>query len=164
MDPCTDILNSHRCVWLRPRSALHPVPGAALGDKRVSPGHRPGWGREAKQTRSRPASPCHVHSPEQASWPQGRYCLCGEQGPRLRRALISCINCTRIGKSRGLPAPHAPRRSQPRAGPRDGFSQPFSLRPLAAAHCSCCFVAPHFQTPTGCWVSAGGTWCFELIQ
>lgn len=82
MDLCTDILNSHRCVWLRPRSPLHPVPSAALGDNRVPPGRRPGWGREAKQTRSRSASPRHVRTPDQASWPQGRYCLCWEPETR----------------------------------------------------------------------------------
>lgn len=94
---CAKTLNFHLCMWLCPWPLLRPGPSAALGGSRVPHGYRPGWEREAKQTRSRSASPRHVHTQEQASWPQGRYCLCwaGEQEPGLglRHTLISCINC-----------------------------------------------------------------------
>lgn len=105
---CTETLSFHRCTRMCPRLLLRPGPGAALGGSWAPHGRRPGWGREAKQTRSRSASPRHVRTQEQASWPQGRYCLrrAGEwePGPGLRHALISCINCVgarRVGKAAG---------------------------------------------------------------
>lgn len=105
---CTETSNFHRHTWLCPQPLLRPGLGAALGGSWVPRGHRHGWGREAKQTRSCSASPLHVHTQEQASWPQGRYCLCQagerEPGPGLRHARVSSIHCVgarRMGKAAG---------------------------------------------------------------
>lgn len=108
MNLCTETSNFHHHAWLCPQPLLPPGLSAALGGSWVPRGHHHGWGREAKQTRSRSASPLHVHTQEQASWPQGRYCLCqaGERqpGPGLRHALVSSIHCVgarRMGKAAG---------------------------------------------------------------
>lgn len=158
MNLCAETLNFHCRTWLCPQPLLRPGPGAALGGSRLPHGHRPGWGRKAKQTRSRSASPRHVHTQEQASWPQGSYCLCraGEPGPGLRHTLISCINCVgarRTGKAtdacclvRSRTPLRAPLRSQPCILPWDGLPQPFfSLHPSAAAWCLllCCSSFPN---------------------